>query len=137
MLTTITFLQTPTRATQGTKGSPQGTRKPAGSCRRARECYTKPSPPRRMERSTPKHEPRHPNRQTPHCRQAGRQADTNTSTAPPNWSSTLGLPWGAQGCTKGDRRSLATDGGVHMNSTGEAERTAEEHCEIPDDGLCV
>ena len=41
----------------------------------------------------------------------GRQAGTNTSTAPPSWNNTLGLPWGAQGHTEGDRRGLATGGG--------------------------
>ena len=75
--------------------------------------------------------------QTRHDTAHDRLADTNASTAPPSRSSTLGFPWGARGCIKGDRRGLATDGGVHMNSTGEADRTAEGHREIPDDVLCV
>ena len=44
---------------------------------------------------------------------------------------------GARQCTKGGQRGLATDSGLHMNSTGEAERTAEGRCKIQDDGLCV
>ena len=50
-------------------------------------------------------------------------------------------PWGSRGerggAPRGDGRGLATDGGEHMNGTGEAERTAKGHCEIPDDGLCM
>ena len=67
------------------------------------------------------HEPGHPNIRTPHCgdRRAShrtrktrqdtahdRQANTSTSTAPRSRSNTLRLPWGAQGCTEGDRRGL-------------------------------
>ena len=48
---------------------------------------------------------------TQHNTAHGREADTNTSTAPPSRNGTLGLPWGAQGCTKGDRRGLATSRG--------------------------
>ena len=50
-------------------------------------------------------------RKTQHDIAHGRQADTSTSTAPPSWTGTLGLPWGAQGRAKGHRRGLATGGG--------------------------
>ena len=151
-LTGVPFLRTPPRGTQGTMGSLHGTREPAGSCRREQECFAEPSPLRRTERpgtkarAKPSQPPNtalrhrqasHITRETRHDTAHDRQADTNTSTAPLSRSSTLRLPWGARGCTKGDRRGLATDGGVHMNSTGEAERTAEGRCEIPDNGLCV
>ena len=32
---------------------------------------------------------------------------------------------------------VVTAGGVHMNGTGDTERTATKHREIPDDGLCM
>ena len=67
----------------------------------------------------------------------GRQTGTSTSTAPPSWSNAPGLPWAAQGHTEGDRRGLATDGGVHMSGTSETGITATEHHEIPDNGLCM
>ena len=67
----------------------------------------------------------------------GRQTGTSTSTAPPSWSNALGLQWGAQGHTEGDRRGLATDGSVHMSGTGETGSTATGHHEIPDNGLCM
>ena len=85
---------------------------------------------------TPTRQPRI-TRKTRHDTAHDRKADRNTSTAPPGRNSTLGLPWGAWGCTKGDRRGLATDEGVHMNGRDEAERTAEGHWGIPDDGLCM
>ena len=53
-------------------------------------------------------------RKTQHDMAHGRQADTSTSTAPPSWNGTLRLPWGAQGRAKGDRRGLATSGGVSI-----------------------
>ena len=48
-----------------------------------------------------------------------------------------GARWGPRGCTEGDRRGLATEGVVNMICTSAAERTAEGHCKIPDDELCV
>ena len=72
-----------------------------------------------------------------HEKAHGRQTGTSTSTAPPSWSNALGLPWGAQGHTEGDRRGLATDGGVHMSGTSETGSTATEHHEIPDNRLCM
>ena len=66
-----------------------------------------------------------------------RPVDTSTSTAPASRRSSLGLPCGARQCTEEDRRGLATNRGVHMIGTSEAERTAERHCEMQDDGLCV
>ena len=72
-----------------------------------------------------------------HEKAHGRQTGTSTSTAPLSWSNALGLPWGAQGHTEGDRRGLATDGGVHMSGISETGSTATEHHEIPDNGLCM
>ena len=48
--------------------------------------------------------------ETRHDTAHGRQADTSTSTTLPSRNSTLGLPWGARGRTKGDRRGFATNG---------------------------
>ena len=77
------------------------------------------APARRAGRDAPApvHEPGHPNLRTPHYSNdtpateparhgtirhtTGRQTKS-TSTAPPSKSSTLGLPWGARGCTEGD-----------------------------------
>ena len=152
-LTSIPFvLLTPTRNTQGAKSSRRGTHKPARSCRQTWECCAEPSPPRPTGRpdtrtrakppSPPETAQRHRHahhrtRKTWHDTAHDRPANTSTSTAPLSKSSALGLPWGARGCVEGDRRGLATDGGVHMIGTSDAERTAEGHCEIPDDGLCV
>ena len=61
-----------------------------------------------------------------------RQANTSTRTAPPSKHGTLGLPWGARGCTEGDRRGLATNRAVYMNGTSAAERSAKGHCQIPE-----
>ena len=146
------FPPDPTRGTQGTVGSPHGTREPAGSYRRGGKCTAKPGLLRRMARpgTTARAEPAqlpntalrhqhasHITRETRHDTAQDRQADPNTSTASPSRSSTLELSWGARQSTKGGRRGLPTDGSVHMNSTGKAERAAKGRCEIPDDGLCV
>ena len=49
-LASIPFLRTPIWGTQGTKGSPHGTREAAGYCQRARVCYAGSSLPHRTER---------------------------------------------------------------------------------------
>ena len=72
-----------------------------------------------------------------HEKAHGRQTGTSTSTAPPSWSNALGVPWGAQGHTEGDRQGLATDGSIHMSGTSKTGSTATEHREIPDNGLCM
>ena len=151
-LTNKPFLLTPTRGTQGAKSSPHGTREPTGSCRQTWECYAERSPLRRTGRPDTRAQAwlpqlpdtalrhrhaSHRTRKTRHDTAHDRRANTSTSTAPPSRGSTLRLPWGTQGCTEGDRRGLATDGGGHMISTSEAERTAEGHREIPGDELCV
>ena len=146
------FLLPPIRNTQGAKSSPRGTQKPAGSCRRTRECCAEPSPtpwtgrpdtraqarPPQPPETAPRHRHAHHwTRKTRHNRAHGRPANTSTSTSPPSKRSNLGLSWRARGCTEGDRRGLATDGCVNMISTSEAERTVEVHCEKTDEGLCV
>ena len=79
----------------------------------------------------------HRTRKTRHDTAHDRQANTNTSTAPPSRGSTRRLPWGARGCAEGDRRGLATDAGVHMIGTSAAKRTAEGHCVTPGEELCM
>ena len=151
-LTSIPFLRTPTRGTQGAKSSPHQTREPVGWCRRTRECYAEPSLPRQTGRPDTVTQTKQPSlpytalrhrhashraHKTRHDTAHNRQANTSTSTAPPSQSSTLRLPWGARGCTDGDRRGLVTKEDLHMIGTSAAERTGEGHCEITGEELCM
>ena len=74
---------------------------------------------------------------TRHDMAHGRQADTNTSTAPASWKSTLGPHGEHREAPRGTDGALPPAGGVHMNGTGDTGRTATEHREIPDGGLCM
>ena len=70
------------------------------------------------------------------ARQAGRQT---RARAPHHRAGTA--PWGSHGehgdAPRGTDGALPPTGGVHMNGTGETGRTATEHREVPDDGLCM
>ena len=67
---------------------------------------------------------------------AGRQTRTG---APHHRAGTA--PWGShvahRDAPRGTDGALPPAGGVHMNGTGKTGRTATEHREVPDDGLCM
>ena len=141
----------------GARGGPQprrtGPRRPPAS---EHGCVT-PSPAHRARRNVPapQHEPNcpnHPNHQTQHCdtdtpatgpakhgtiwRTAGRQTRTR---APHHRAAeaTWGSHGGHRDAPRGTDGALSPAGGVHMKGTGETGRTATEHHEVPDDGLCM
>ena len=69
------------------------------------------------------------------ARQAGRHEQEHRTT---ELEQHPGAPMGSTGTHQGGRTGPChRRGGVHMNCTGKTGRTATEHREIPDDGLCM